>query len=217
MLELHRNNMMKEPGDFNQIFQMSGAVQLSKKRTVHVEHRTVGTLVVPSGAIVACDPATGGEPFVERVDSGQYPVILTLVTENDDARVSYARLVFGDELPTSWKLATWPEKKRGWFNRGQPTGYGVDSAMACFMDEQAERMLRRNDGMERPEYLSNVLVMNDEQTYDWGSAVLDDETGLNVIVFSSGLGDGYYSSYWGYSAQGEIVALVTDFDVYDHE
>jgi len=34
-------------------------------------------------------------------------------------------------------------------------------------------------------------------------------------MFSSGFGDGFYASYFGLDASGEVVALVTDFAVVD--
>ena len=37
----------------------------------------------------------------------------------------------------------------------------------------------------------------------------------SVAVFSSGFGDGYYSSYFGFSTNGRLVALLTDFNVVD--
>lgn len=207
--------MHTEPTSLSHYYRMQGAVQLSHKRSARLLQRTVGTLVVTSGSIVACDPATGGAPFTEQVSAGQYPVVLTVLTEEDDARVAYARLDFRNEAPTNWKLATWPEVKRGWFNRGQPTGYGVDSAMGCFMDGQAEQILRRYEGHKRPAFVSGALTLDETlgETCAWGSAVLDASSGLNMIVFSAGLGDGYYSSYLGYSAAGEVVTLVTDFKV----
>lgn len=42
-------------------------------------------------------------------------------------------------------------------------------------------------------------------------------TGLNVMIFSSGYGDGFYASYWGFDDTGSPVALVTDFRVLDNE
>jgi hypothetical protein len=36
-----------------------------------------------------------------------------------------------------------------------------------------------------------------------------------VIAFSSGWGDGSYPSFWGYDADSQPVALVTDFGVLD--
>jgi Protein of unknown function (DUF4241) len=35
------------------------------------------------------------------------------------------------------------------------------------------------------------------------------------VIFSSGFGDGYYASYFGYDGEGELVALMTDFLVVD--
>jgi hypothetical protein len=35
-----------------------------------------------------------------------------------------------------------------------------------------------------------------------------------VIVFQSGYGDGFYASYWGFDAEGQLVCLVTDFDLF---
>jgi hypothetical protein len=35
----------------------------------------------------------------------------------------------------------------------------------------------------------------------------------NLIAFSSGYGDGRYGSYAGFNCEGDIVAVVTDFNV----
>jgi hypothetical protein len=43
------------------------------------------------------------------------------------------------------------------------------------------------------------------------SAVLDPETGANIVAFSSGDGDGCYASYFGLAADGSAACLVTDF------
>ncbi len=47
---------------------------------------------------------------------------------------------------------------------------------------------------------------------DWGVA-LNDATGGNLVLFSSGWGDGCYASYFGYAADDSLACLVTDFDV----
>nr|MCU0910302.1 DUF4241 domain-containing protein [Paracoccaceae bacterium] len=39
--------------------------------------------------------------------------------------------------------------------------------------------------------------------------------GLSMAVFSSGWGDGWYASYWGFDQSGCLCALVTDFGVLD--
>jgi hypothetical protein len=43
------------------------------------------------------------------------------------------------------------------------------------------------------------------------SAVLDHQTGANIVCFRSGEGDGCYASYFGLGADGALACLVTDF------
>ncbi|GEM_PF-2788441 len=50
-------------------------------------------------------------------------------------------------------------------------------------------------------------------TREWADFQLEDETGLNVVYFTSGFGDGLYPSYWGYDGAGDLACLVTDFEV----
>ncbi|NOT69817.1 MAG: DUF4241 domain-containing protein [Hyphomicrobium sp.] len=38
---------------------------------------------------------------------------------------------------------------------------------------------------------------------------------VNVAMFHSGWGDGFYASYFGYDADGNVAALVTDFATID--
>ena len=48
---------------------------------------------------------------------------------------------------------------------------------------------------------------------DWVDFRMDQATQANIILFSSGLGDGYYPSYFGYDRDGSVVCLATDFGI----
>ena len=37
------------------------------------------------------------------------------------------------------------------------------------------------------------------------------ETGRGMVLFTSGMGDGIYSGYWGLDAEGEVVSLTAVF------
>jgi hypothetical protein len=50
-------------------------------------------------------------------------------------------------------------------------------------------------------------------TREWAIVTLDPTTGLNVAMFSSGIGDGSYYSYWGCTDDSELVCLTTDFGI----
>ena len=54
-------------------------------------------------------------------------------------------------------------------------------------------------------------------TWSWADVTLDPETGLNIVVFSTGMGDGLYASYIGFDEGGRVAALVTDFGLFEHE
>jgi hypothetical protein len=38
---------------------------------------------------------------------------------------------------------------------------------------------------------------------------------VNAVMFHSGWGDGFYASWFGYDANGDVAALVTDFATID--
>lgn len=40
-------------------------------------------------------------------------------------------------------------------------------------------------------------------------------TRLNVVMFSSGWGDGFYPTYGGFNDSGDLMNVVTDFQVFD--
>jgi hypothetical protein len=51
----------------------------------------------------------------------------------------------------------------------------------------------------------------------WADVQVDKKTSANVILFSSGWGDGGYASYWDYDASGELTCLVAGFALFDYE
>ena len=94
-------------------------------------------------------------------------------------------------------------------------GYPVDSGTGCFMDLKAAGVLRKRKRDDRG--YSDRLIKAGRSVYvhtrDWADFRLEAETGLNLVFFSSGFGDGTYASYWGFDAAGELACLVTDFRV----
>jgi hypothetical protein len=53
-----------------------------------------------------------------------------------------------------------------------------------------------------------------DHTAVWANIVVNHESGANVIIFSSGWGDGGYASFWGFDQSGNISSLVTDFALF---
>lgn len=58
-------------------------------------------------------------------------------------------------------------------------------------------------------------ALNVNRAANWANVLLNYVTEANVIAFSSGWGDGGYSSYWGYDAKDNLVTLATDFVLFN--
>jgi hypothetical protein len=196
------------------------ADQLSLKDSRLGDFRLVrhplGNLDLPTGQIVACDPSYGSvEPFSRAVKPGVYPVVLSVAQFSKDQRVSYATLEFERSEPVRWEMAVWPGQHVNTLKAEEIFCYGVDAGTGCFMDIEAARTLKEQ--MDKDESVWDRLVQEMDKTYihtwSWANWKLDSNPGLNLVAFSTGWGDGCYASYWGYSAQGDLACLVTDFSV----
>ena len=131
--------------------------------------------------------------------------------------VAYSTLCLSEQIPINWKLATRSGEDLNLLPEGKKFGFGVDSGTACFMDADVAEIIvdtaweaktyeetwasKLEEGLEKNRYLG----------CQWVNLCVDDHTGGNIIAFESGLGDGFYSSYFGYDTEGNIVQIVTEF------
>jgi hypothetical protein len=179
---------------------------------------SIGSLRIPTGKIVACDPyfCSTEPPFGRAVPPGDYEVQLRLV-ESDDwgLRVALARVVLSPDARTV-------DVEEAFRESTGSNAYLVDSGVGSFMDLRArdafaevlEEHYRQNPtGNYYTDVLAAELARNAPAPDQPGKWVLHELPGadLNVAIFSSGLGDGSYQSFWGLDARGEPTSLVTDF------
>jgi Protein of unknown function (DUF4241) len=197
-----------------------GRVPVFPDRVTRVESYELGVLAVPTGRLVACDPFTGGRSaFSQQSPKGHFPVHLLIAHyEGPDERIAAATLRFSTGIPDQWEMAVSPGQDPSTLGPDEFFGYGVDSGTGSFMDsEAADRLDVR---MSQVESYADTIIERMETTYkhtrSWALIDLDDDGGLEVALFSSGLGDGMYASYWGWS-KGELVCLVTDFGLFYDE
>ena len=127
---------------------------------------------------------------------------------------------FSDARPVGWRLA---ETTLTGVGAGMNTCYPVDSGMGCFADSAAAELMGRsirsfeakNPGGNYYESAIAVAVPSGQKWCDFRP---EPKSELNLILFSSGLGDDpMYSSYWGIDGSGATVCLVTDFKLFDHK
>jgi hypothetical protein len=184
-------------------------------QAVRVEEREIGILAVPSGRIVACDPFLLWKPVALALETptGSFPVRLFIIHyEDGDQRIAAARLEFTGGAPDRWEMAVMHGQDVSTLEADHIFGYAVDSGTGSFMDLKAAKQLETHMGADQ-HYFEEVIEQMDQtyvHTRSWAMIDVGNADGLNAAVFSSGVGDGFYASYWGWSG-GRLMCLVTDF------
>jgi hypothetical protein len=171
----------------------------------------VGRVRIVSGWVSCGDPLTADyeadDPgFAQEVPPGEYTVEVAVAQVSaDDARVACARVRFDDEAAAvRWEPALYEGEEAP--EDGGPAGSGVDSGTWGFFDAGLSASV---DEVTSQRWLA-ALERNMVSTWTH----LDGELGAgNVVMMSSGWGDGFYGSYWGRAEDGRVVELVTDFEV----
>lgn len=187
---------------------------------IKIRLNELGTLRIESNQVVACDPYIDPEAqsFSQPVPNGEFPVTAAVahILEAEDQRVAAAFLHFSSREPVRWEMAVVGEQKVEDLGEDEIFGYGVDSGCGCFMDAHTAKLLEQR---LMDEQYSDSLTEQQSQTYqntwDWLNVVIDERSGLNAVIFSSGYGDGFYASYFGFDAEDRLVCLATDFAVFD--
>jgi hypothetical protein len=184
---------------------------------VSLERRDLGMLVVPTGKLIACDAFIvfpDMEPFQQTFPTGRYPVIVSIAhiasEHGENQRVAYATLRFSDQQPAKWEMAVTPGQDVATLDQDEIYGYGVDTGTGCYMDTTAVPLVGSGNLNDQ---LYEALRGSYVHTWSWANITLD-SSGLNMMAFSTGDGDGAYAAYVGYDAAGKVATLVTDFGLF---
>ncbi|MBA4550093.1 DUF4241 domain-containing protein [Thermoactinomyces intermedius] len=180
----------------------------------------IGTLNLPSCKIVACDPfLPDTDPFVKEIPSGNYPVILNIVhyVDDGDERIGAAKIKFKNSRAIRWEMALLDGQDLSKLEEDEIYGYPVNSGTGSFADQETFRKYISilDDNPQYEDLLLAEMEKNYAPTRDWCNFEID--SSLNIIAFKSGLGDGFYPSYWGYDENNEVCCLVTDFGLFVDE
>jgi hypothetical protein len=176
------------------------------------EPKPAGKLRLPTGAVIAADPATldsHDEPFTVRVPAGDYPVLIAgLQWESegwDETTAAMLRIL--DKPTASWELAVRPGQDIRLLGDDEFYGFGVDSGTGAFLDASGRDPLAA--AYEHGQ-------SSDAQDGDTETETADPNTGTNLIAYPSGRGDGSYPVWIGRTADGKITCLVADMLLLHH-
>lgn len=186
--------------------------------------KQLGYIEITSGHIVACDPfvSEGDQSFTRKVALGKYSIILVVKRlESGDERVAYAMIKFTNEQAIEWELATRAGQEPKQLKEDEFYGYGVNTGMGCFMDAEAalylqayeDKLYKEDNDFYLYEEFAEALEQNYKHTWDWLVTRFHDK--VDIVMFTTGFGDGMYPSFWGIDQNGEPACLVTDFLIMD--
>lgn len=198
---------------------LSSQSLLQYGKPVEFQCREIGHLLVTSGALAASDPFVSPDPppFTQAIPAGRYPVSVAIACfgtgKKRDERVAFARVELSHTPALSWTMAMTEGQDPAALEHDGFFGYGVDAGTGCFMDPVAGRLLAAQMNQD-DEYL-HVIMDGMQPTYRETRSWLDwrpsPDHNANIICFSSGWGDGHYPSFFGFSSDGRLCSLLTDF------
>ena len=196
----------------------------------------IGEVNLSSGKIIACDPLAylyeeQVSSFIQTVEPNKYKVSLLII--KDEERIAISKISFSNNEPKRYELAVTGEEDLSEVEEGEFFGYPVDAGMGCFCDYDAakkyfeyEKKLEVNGDFDNryDDLFADLLEDNAKKNPKYQSEYGDwlnwniPESVLNIVLFTSGYGDGYYPSYFAYEENDNICALYTIFiDLNDDE
>lgn len=192
-----------------------------------IEELYIADLAVPSGKIITSDPffAFDAEPFSKIVEPGSYPVSISIYKiEENHFRIGKASMKFSEDAVVKWELATTnaiSKEEIESLDEDEYYGFPVDGGLGCFIDYETNKEYNRWVDEFESNFYDDVLeeqfkAFSGNHKYsteygDWTNLVVNKESGLNIVMFTSGWGDGFYPTYWGIGKDGKPKQLVIDF------
>lgn len=194
----------------------------------------IGQVNFPTGKVVLADPLAylGNEKYQtvleKNIPKGSYEVEISVINSHlVGTRTVASKLKIGRETAVKYELAMPKGFTLADFNKpGVFSFFGVDTGLACFADENTAKQYAEflnvwhKENPNKNIYSDYFLQSFNENSKKYPN--LQDESGNfllwnlpessdKIAIFSSGMGDGIYSAYWGFDKNGEIAELIVPF------
>ncbi len=198
---------------------------------VSVSRNLGGDIDCPTGRLVACDPCTAMEnakPFIQSIPAGRYPLTMAVsVSRNLGSYYVCAKLSVSETKPVRYELGMCGgENLDALLKDDDFFGFSVDAGMATLTDEHTQKAFisywkkreAEEEGIDPYNDLFADLLEENAGQYpqyqssdgDWCAWTVP-ETNCRLVVFTSGLGDGVYPTYFGYDANGQVCGVYVPF------
>lgn len=198
---------------------------------MEVDTLDIGEVNLPTGEILACDPLVEfgeAKTYIQKTPVGKFPVKIAVVLSEDYGdRYACVKVEFKKNKPVVYELAvTGNEEGMDEAKEDEYYGFGVDAGMGCVADKKAQeeyskywKKLEEEEGADNPyddifeELLEESFKKSPKYQRDcgdWANFIIPNSD-LNIPVFASGWGDGYYPCYFGYDEKGELCGFYIHF------
>ena len=198
---------------------------------MEVDTLDIGEVNLPTGEILACDPLVEfgeAKTYIQKTPVGKFPVKIAVVLSEDYGdRYACVKVEFKKNKPVVYELAvTGNEEGMDEAKEDEYYGFGVDAGMGCVADKKAQeeyskywKKLEEEEGADNPyddifeELLEESFKKSPKYQRDcgdWANFIIPNSD-LNIPVFASGWGDGYYPCYFGYGEKEELCGFYIHF------
>lgn len=190
---------------------------------------TVGQIDSPTGRIVVADPlayltSPQFSPVLkETIPAGKYDVEVSVCRQNDiGIRMCTARLKVKQTAAVTYKKAASTDESAIKLKDGVLHGFPVDAGMMCFCDVQVadeyrafiDKWYAENPGGNHYDdyfaaFFADSYAKMPSYQREGGDFIewANPDTENRLVMIASGLGDGFYNSYYGYDTDGEICEI----------
>lgn len=194
----------------------------------------IGDVSFPTGEIVVCDAMCNLgiknnmlKSFINKVDPGNYPVTISVAKSGiyKDKYIA-SKVSFNEKVPVQFEVAIKYGDVLKDLKQDETYGFNVESKLACFCDKQVEELYEcyLNEWYEKnvhkhhyEDYFSLLFNENYDKNpkhnykgCNWINWTLPD-TDFTIPIFTSGMGDGFYSCYWGLDKYDDVCDLTIQF------
>lgn len=202
------------------------------QNTEEISLYTLGTCEFKTGRVITADPLCylqspkNVSAKARTIAPGAYPVQVAVMKKSiAGLRIAAARLKLKENEAVSYELANGIRTENG-EEKETFAGFPVECGMGCFCDEQAaqsywsflEKWYQEHEGGNiYDDYFAELFAESYRQVPDYQREEGDLLMWINpldnsqIAMFATGMGDGFYTDYWGVDAQGDICELVILF------